>query len=88
MKMKKRLIRESFLFTAYMAFGFLVFPAGLVAIYMLAGGASSDISFADELVYFYKSCAEGHWIALGAAFGLYLLHQAIRSFIRVLPAFR
>jgi hypothetical protein len=40
MNMKKLLIRESLLFIAYMWFGFLIFPAGLVVIYMLVGGAS------------------------------------------------
>jgi hypothetical protein len=85
MDIKKLLIRESLLFTAYMWFGFLIFPAGLVAIYILVGGASKDMSFAGELAYFYKSCADGHWIALSAALGPYILHQAIRSIIRVLP---
>jgi hypothetical protein len=86
--MKKILIRESLLFTAYMGFGFLIFPAGLVAIYTLIGGAPKNISFAGELVYFYKSCADGHLVALSAALGPYILHQTIRSIIRVLPAIR
>jgi hypothetical protein len=85
MNINKNLIRESLLFIAYMGFGFLIFPAVLVAIYILLGGASKDISFAGELVYFYKSCADGHLVALSAAFGPYILHQAIRSIIRVLP---
>ncbi len=88
MNIKKPLIRESLLFITYMWFGFLIFPTGLVVIYTLLGGASKDISFAGELVYFYKSCADGHWVALSAALGPYILHQAFRSIIRVLPAFR
>jgi hypothetical protein len=88
MNKKKLLIRESLLFITYMWFGFLIFPAGLVVIYTLLGGAPKNISFADELVYFYKSCADGHWVALSAALGPYILHQAIRSIIRVLPAIR
>ena len=88
MNIKKRLVSESLLFTAYMGFGFLIFPAGLVAIYILVGGASKDISFAGELVYFYKSCADGQWVALSAALGPYILHQSIRSIIRVWPVFR
>ena len=88
MKTKKFVIRESLLLIAYMGFGFLIFPAGLVVIYMLVGGAFKDISFVGELVYFYKSCADGHWVALSAALGPYILHQSLRSIIRVLPAFR